>query len=629
MIKRISTITGLLVSLASVVSFIPVYADDYQKLDVKEGSIYNVTEKGGGCAFIDGAINGQDEAIYWLSGDGQYNKLDGVETGSKLNEMFESQYLEINTGATDYTYVDLKDNYKIVDYDVRQDFEYSCARIIKSKVKDDNNGRFDKDFCKQEISDSSSLMPVKLNGTNWYLDAGNGLAVYKYKLDNPFIPKDSTLSKEYSTIYGDTKGNYVDADYSLGDLKVYSNTTTGSSVTINNTEDTYELKDGDYTYELRAVINSDNIDSSSKKNTDNVKYQTAISDDVYRFAYLTIYKKLKDAPDSDYVPATGDFKYGRKSSKLTDMINSDGSITVLQKFSKTPATSTVDGIKYPKSSSIYFIADKDGNKEYMLGRSIDDASTATGGSTSGSIKFTGTTDCVNNIYLDKKSQRIYIEKITLKSKDQFNYVDISDPVSSDIDSSESGITACGGFPWFIKSGYIETFDWSKGFTKVYKVDAGLTSFSINNKGNLITWDTDKDLYSILHTPPSTTTTTSATVAINTTTTTSAAATIVDTINKTGWVINQDNTWNYFLENSTKKTGWLNYNGDWYYLNSDGIMSTGWINNDNTWYYLDASGTMKTGWINDGNTWYYCDLSGAMLSDIIIDGYTLASDGTLV
>jgi hypothetical protein len=50
-------------------------------------------------------------------------------------------------------------------------------------------------------------------------------------------------------------------------------------------------------------------------------------------------------------------------------------------------------------------------------------------------------------------------------------------------------------------------------------------------------------------------------------------------------------WNY-LDNGTKKTGWLQDNNKWYYLNSQGNMITGWIPDQGKWYYLREDGSLN-------------------------------------
>ncbi|OOM75883.1 autolysin [Clostridium puniceum] len=600
MIKRITKITGLLMCIGSIISIVPVHALDYEELDAQEGTIYSATAKGKGI-FLDGEINGEEEAIYWISEDGKYNKLDEIDTGATFSDLLLNRYLEIDDGSREYSYVDITNNCNLVDYDVRADLENTEARLLKSKIKHDNDGRFD------ESSYSGSNKVSAINQVkNKFLSSSNGLAAYKYKLEEPRVNGD-----DYSTIYANLQGNYVDVDYDLGSLKV-SISTTGSAVTIKNTEDTYEIKQDGTIYELKAVI---------KEN----KYVTSYSDTIYRLADLTIYKKEKGSNDSTYKPATSELKFGKDGYQVTD----GDSVTVLQKFSVTPATDDIDGIKYPKDSTIYFITDKQGNREYLLGHSVANAIKKIGLSKgAGKVKITANEQGLYSMYQDSTERKLYVEKLNLKSKNGFNYIDADDYDSSDVDSIAS-LNTPGSLPWFINSGYIEAWDGNENFNKLYRIDGSIDSISITSKDNMIAWNQDTGVYSIIHnvTPTSNKNAVGGNTTINTQTTTNAAVKISDTPD--GWILNQDNTWNYILENGTKKTGWLNTNSTWYYLNTDGIMSTEWINDNGTWYYLDETGAMKTGWINYNGTWYYCTSSGAMLYDTIIDGYKLGIDGAWI
>jgi hypothetical protein len=617
MIKRITKFTGLLVSVASIISIIPAYAADVQKLDAQTGTIDSATAKGNGI-FIDGEINGEDETVYWLSDDGKYNKLN-VDTGSSLTGELFNQYLEIDTGAKDLTYLDIKNNYNEVDYDVREDLESTVARTIKAKLRHDDNGRFDKTTL--ESGDFTSLYnreftiaPTKGTVRVGFLDGANGLSSFQVPLKDKFTPNGTTnftyfnsYSSSSSTgnlantsaIYGDATGNYVDADYNLGSLKIYADSTTGASVTLKNTDDSYNITKDGQTYQLKAVLQEK-------------KYINDFSDSVERLAYLTIYKKGPN--DTSYTKVTADdgFIFGGGKSKYTV----DGTTTVVQEFSKTPASDTVEGIKYPKDSTIYFIADKDGNKDYLIGDSIASATQKLGTgitTTAGhyAIKVTSNDKAISSIYLDKDNNVIYTEAGTFEHKNSFNYVDISDYDKSDTDSTANGITYAGGVPYFVNSGYIETWDGDHSFIKFAKIDSGISGISVGSKNKIIVWDQDKEVYSIINVKTVTTTigtTTSAITGISTTATTTGAAVTVSTVAATGWIKNGDNAWSY-LENGNKKTGWLKDGSTWYYINSNGIMATGWVNDNGTWYYLDSS--------------------GAMLFDTTIDGYTLGSDGAWI
>jgi hypothetical protein len=111
-------------------------------------------------------------------------------------------------------------------------YEGEIARNLRKKIKKDNDRRFLEDSYDNNVVNADFNIPGPTG--IW--------SQYSYKLKQANI-----IGNQYSTIYCDDKGNYVDADYNLGKVPIY--TTTGSSVTIKNTEDTYEAKDG-YTYEI-------------------------------------------------------------------------------------------------------------------------------------------------------------------------------------------------------------------------------------------------------------------------------------------------------------------------------------------------------------------------------------------
>lgn len=619
MIKRITKATGLLMSAATIVSIMPAYAADLQKVDVQDGYIYNAKVKST-YAFVDGELNGQDEAVYWITPDGKSKKLD-VETHSKYSDMIYNQYLEVNTNSSDFTYFDTKNDMKEVDYDVRDSLEGSVANTIKGKLKHDNDGRFDDDklsvpsddFQKYYNREKSSALDADGSDKryNGFLEVGNGLSIFQiqlkdaldsgitnkvtYKSDVNGTSKDGTNT---SAVYGDSTGAYVDADYNLGSLKIYAGSTTSASVTLKNTDDSYDLKKDGKTYKLKAVLSES-------------KYVTKISDDIYRWAKLTIYKKASDETSYSKVTKDDGFKFGGK-------LTVDGTVEVLHKFSYTPNTTTADGIKYPKTSTIYFAADEDGKA----------CTTTDITNLKSNLKQISNTTNFCTWYKDTAnsdgSSKIHVANLKLAHKNDFNYLDVDDYEDNDISTTSTADS--GGVPYFLNDSYMLRWDGKGSFEKVARVDSALNSLSFNSTKQMLLWNSDKEIYSFVNIAATkdAAKTTATTDAAKTATTTGAAATVT-----AGWTKNSDNTWSY-LENGTKKTGWLNNNGAWYFLKADGIMATAWVNDNGTWYYCDpTSGAMKTGWINDNGTWYYCDASGAMLSNTTVDGYQLGTDGAWV
>ena len=561
MLKRITKLTGLLVFIATVTSTIPAKADDVQKIEAQDGTIYSALAKGTGI-YIDGEINDNDEAQYWISADGKYNVLDDLDGGDAAQDLLLNKYLEIDED----TMVDITTN-EVIDDNTRADLQDDVATTIRKEIRDDNDDRFsDSD----ELKDSTA-----------FLAAGSGLSIYKYTLETPGV------GKTQDAIYVDYAGNYVDADYNLGSVKV---TTTGGSITFKNTEDTYEVDEDGTTYEYKAEI------------TDS-KYITDVSDYIYRWANLSIYRKEKGEDDSNYENVTDSVGFGSKS--YNDFV-SDGatSVTVLQKFSKTAASDDIDGIKYSKDSDIYYIADEDGESEVVLGKSAQESASELNedyDSGNDKAKIIGNAQGFTSVYLNYTNSKIYAQNLQLKSKNGFNYIDLGDYDSTDTDV-RNALKTPGGILWVLDSGYIKKWDGDENFTKVYKVDGSMNNIALSSKDNIIVWNEDDGVYSVIHNI-------APAVDAATTTNTTVSADNSNTATATGWVLNKDNTWNYVLEDGTKKTGWHNDNG--------------------TWYYLSATGALQTGWVQDNGNWYYLNSSGAMQYNTTVDGYALGADGAWV
>ena len=187
--------------------------------------------------------------------------------------------------------------------------------------------------------------------------------------------------------------------------------------------------------------------------------------------------------------------------------------------------------------------------------------------------------------------------------------------------------------WILESGFIKKFNDDDDFEKVYKVDGSMNELSVYDKENILVWNEENEIYSII---------------------------TKDILNKSeeikeenkvtdNWIQNDDGTWNYLNDDGTKKVGWVQSlssklwyymnadgvmvsncwikdNDKWYHFNENGAMQTGWNYIDNNWYCLEQSGAMKTGWINDKGTWYYCSESGAMLHNTFVNGYYLGDNG---
>ena len=82
----------------------------------------------------------------------------------------------------------------------------------------------------------------------------------------------------------------------------------------------------------------------------------------------------------------------------------------------------------------------------------------------------------------------------------------------------------------------------------------------------------------------------------------------------GWCKHPETGKWMFLENNTRRLGWLHIPtpfDQWYYLGKDGYMVTGWQKINRQWYYFDAYGVMQTGWKKLNGKWYYLNENGAL------------------
>jgi len=598
MFRRANKITSLLVTAAAVMSLVPAYAADVKKVDSQDGKVYNAVAYKDGEFYIDGEVNNKDEAAYYLA-NGKYNSLSDIDSGSDI-ATYGTKYVEVQDG--DY-YIDLSTG-KVTDNSIADDARDDAASSLRKKVKADTDGRYTKDGLVgaadylQTFTSSNEILGSKF-GQVWYATT--------LKAKNTTNGAQSTLN-----VFTDGAGNYIDADYNLGKIKV---TTTASgvsdkSVYIDNTEDTY---DAAKTGTVSAAITQTQILGQDK-------------DYIYRTAQVTVTTTSSAATisaiDGKPLTVTG------KTTPFT-VSGNNVSFNVIQKISKAQSSSDIGGAKYSKTVSTYIIADSDGYNEAF---SYSNYTVANG-------KIVG---------YNKNSDSVDVRTATLKSKDGLYYVDLASASTGDdvkvYDSNKLAIDVdSDGNLWRLNGGYIYQWDNDEDWNKVYKVDGSFDQLQVYDKDNIVAWNQDDEVYSVIGGKKIDDTKTDP-------------VTPVVTI---GWVQATDGTWSYNKTDGTKATGWIQDGANWYYTNTAGVMQYGWQNMGGTWYYLNpisdgtkgamktgwqsiggtwyylnpisdgTKGAMKTGWINDNGTWYYLNSSGAMLANTTVDGYRLGSNGAWI
>lgn len=615
MLKRSTKVISLLTTAAAIMTMVPAMAADVQKVSAEDGTVYAAKSNADGTFYMDAELNGGDEAIYAYK-DGKYNKIDGADAGNTIGDVFsyeDNNYLQMADG--DY-YVNLKTG-ETTNEDIEGNINDDADENLRKAIKNDNDDRF---ACSTTNAIISATKGVRNDGTDEVTIYGvtGKWREYFYDLKNPVSINNGAYSKTTSTVFSDDGGKYIDADYNLGNVTIY---TTEDSISIKNTEDTYDLdviEDGNKkTYEYMAKINNDKVWDEG-------------SEYITRTANLSIFRRIKNS-GGEYENVTDQVYFGSSGNhhKQTAINGSgdDMSVTVMQRISKAQSSDDIDGIKYAKDVKTYFITDEDGKEQPLLGlgqtNNADNASVGYG-------IITGQTDGhIVSLYRDLANLKEYAETINFKSEDGYYYTDVDDADSVEADSTDSFGIGCGDVYALSHDGYIERFNGKDSkFEKIYKVDAGETNLSISLPFYAIAWNKDDEVYSIISKNPAAsldkekdTTTASQEKTVTADTATASA--------KSGWVKAADGTWNYINSDGTKATGWYKEGSTWYYLKSDGIMATGWQKVNDIWYYLNGSGSMKTGWINDNGTWYYCDASGAMLVNTTIDGYALGANGAWI
>ena len=572
MFKRANKITALLVAAASMMSVVPAMASDYKKVDSQDGVVYGAVAYKDGTAVIDGSVDGSD-AVYFYE-NGKYTALDSIDSGSKL-AAYGTKYAKVDDGA-DYN-VDLSNGTVITEDQPTNDVD-DAASALRKKAK--TVDRYANDT--NTIAALTAVQGDKF-GDAWYEVTGT-VAGEHYVIDstkyhgNGFNLNGTNLA---TAIYTDKDGNYIDADYSVGKIKV--GTTAGAvdtSVTIENTVDKYKLVNTDDTF-------------ATVKNTVTLGQD---ADYIYRYADIEVTS----------TPNNGQIYVNNKAFTAT---GNNVTVPVIQKISKAQASDNIEEAKYAKTVYNYIISNDSGtvdNTNAPLIKAADGASVIGG-------KL-----AVYTVTQGSSDDNVKVQAMTLKQKNGYYYTDLEDltkgtaQYSTDLDKTAFDTDTEGNI-YILDSGYVKEFDGTSDWNKVYKVDGSFDSLSVYDKDNMVAWNQGDEIYSVIGGKTTDTTTPVVTTPVVT----------------AGWAQAANGTWTYNKADGTKATGWLLDGATWYYLKADGVMAKGWVQDGATWYYTNASGAMQTGWINDNGTWYYTNASGAMLANTTVDGYVLGASGAWV
>ncbi|CUU50730.1 N-acetylmuramoyl-L-alanine amidase family protein [Clostridium beijerinckii] len=592
MIKRMTKATSLLVAAAAIISIVPAHAADYTKIDSQEGTIYDAVAYKDGKFYVDGEVNDKDEAAYYLA-DGKYNNLSDIDSGADT-DIYGSKYLEVQDG--DY-FVDL-DNGSVTDESIKENAEDDAASALRKNLKKDN----DKRYASTEAETIQDLAGAEI--------AGNKFSAPWYKFE---YTKDNATNGSVAklNVYTDAQGNYIDADYNLGSIKVTTtaSSTTSKTVTIANTDDSYDA-DGTSTATGKEKVSA-SVDASTGKvigQDANYIYRTAkVTVNAANGATITKINGMDVTVDGGHTFTVSNGTLGSSASTVE--------FNVVQKISKAQASGNIDGAKYAKSVTTYIVSDEDGKNEAFA---YNNYTVANG-------KIVGYTANGTNVKT---------ATATLSSKNGYYYVDLGDEASEDVkeNGTKSAVdTDVDGNLWRLDAGYIYKWDNDEDWTKVYKVDGSFDQMSVYNQDNIVAWSKEDDVYSVIGGKGTTPTDPTTPVVNKGWVKTDAGWTFYNTDGtqvKGQWV-NDGGVWYYIKADGVMATGWIKDGSTWYFLQSSGAMKTGWLNDNGTWYYLQSSGAMATGWLNDNGTWYFLNSSGAMLANTTVDGYKLGASGAWI
>ncbi|MDR5588489.1 N-acetylmuramoyl-L-alanine amidase family protein, partial [Clostridium aquiflavi] len=526
MFNRANKATALLVAAAAVVSLVPatgVNAADYKRIESKDGTVYSAQAYKDGSFVIDGNVkDGDTDAVYFLN-EGKYTELEDVDTGSDFG-IYGEKYATVDTDAY---FIDLT-NGKVTDENLAEDNIDDVKVTLRSKIRKDNDDRY------------TDATAKALPGLNQMAGSNFGETWYEANYDG-------------NNVYTDAKGNYIDADYNVGKVKVA--VTTGTSVetvTLNNTKDAEDFKTAT---NGKATVTVDNA---------NAEVIGQDSNNIYRTVRMTV----SVDGNADISEING--MTVNATTTAFDVTNPKAvSFDVIQKISKAQASDDIDGIKYAKSVTNYVVSNDKGvkgTKETLTG-----------------VTYSVVGGKVLAYDYDAAAKTVDVKTLDLKTSKGFYYTDVTE-ADTEKDVKTLKVDVDGNL-WALESGFVYKFDNDESWDKVYKVDGSMDQMSVYNKDNMVIWNEKDEVYSVIGAKEDTVEPEKPEVT-------------------TGWVQGTDGTWTFVKEDGTKATGWAGVNGTWYFFNAAGIMQTGWINDNGTWYYTNASGAMLTGWQNVNGTWYF-------------------------
>lgn len=677
MIRKNKKIMAFLLAIQSLAFFsaVEVNAEVLKGTAAQSGEINNASAYKDGSFYIEGNIEGRGSSACYLK-NGTYSNLKNVAYNIDISN-YGSKYVEIHGG--DY-YLDMS-NGTLSSSGLKKKENSDAASKLNENLKNDNIDR----YRKEELNNVRTLKELPKNkfSEGWY--------------ESRYSVKETSTSinngADDSVVYSDSKGNYIDADYSIGSMKVQL--TNGKTAEIKNTHDKVE--------ETRAAIARTEVIGQDSKN-------------IYRLAEITLKCDevgvgIKSVNGIDVNTGNCVFQIGDNGTSIV--------VDVIQSISKEAAAERTGGIKYSKKVINYVLGNSSGQATALLNNTKDGFSLSNG----------------KLINYSCNQVTLQAEVLELKSKGAYSYIEKKSTASLKVNKGKSSIDLdASGNLWALSGKNLYEFNVNKGFEQVYELDNQYTDLSAYDNKNIAVWNKEGRIYSTIggktvksqsadvKTVESTSedselsqkaesqdssaetkerSSAAETADKNENTqvsssdnekndktdktdnsknnekdaaataeqknsqkegnaesksdaaqstnnadsskaekndsvkvdeSTSSDKTSEDTNKddeKKGWVESSSGRWNYVEEGGKNHVGWLELGSKWYFMDESGFMITGWKEINNKWYYFGDNGEMKTKWQQINGDWYYFSSNGEMLSHTIVEGNILGFDGKML
>lgn len=439
--------------------------------------------------------------------------------------------------------------------------------------------------------------------------------------------EDETIQDKYDSMKSKLSYSVIKKAKRYKDLDLASfnvNTTQINSNQFGDVFYEYSISDSNVEYKGYVSLDGTYIDASE---TANIIFYAPNTNSTYKKVTFDKMKDTQKVNEITYSLKAGKTLFADSSFiyRTVDVISDNStapSDTFIQKISKAKGN-TIDGAYIPNSVESYKISASDytqiNNSKSdvrVIGSSIYVSTYESNKLSILKFDLTTTRDTSNTSKTSDKINKVELD-------DDYDGIETENATAYDIDVN--------GNAWILYKGSLSKVV-NGSLSTLYTMDTSINSLSVYDDDDIVVWNKDNEIYSIIKSSTGTTVDTGTgnnTVTAGWVNSNGSWSYInADGSKATKW-IKSGSTWYFLNSNGIMQTGWINDGGSWYYSNASGSMQTSWLKDGSSWYYLKPSGNMATGWINDGRSWYYLNTSGVMLSNTTVNGYVLGTNGAWI